>query len=80
MRRFLGRTISFSQHPAKNKSSSHHHNTLKATLLEWPWSDSHRIQTCNLLIRSQMLYSVELASRNKKHYFVTRTGFKPVTF
>ena len=25
-------------------------------------SDSHRIQTCNLLIRSQMLYSVELAS------------------
>ena len=25
--------------------------------------DSHRIQTCNLLIRSQMLYSVELASR-----------------
>ena len=24
--------------------------------------DSHRIQTCNLLIRSQMLYSVELAS------------------
>ena len=26
--------------------------------------DSHRIQTCNLLIRSQMLYSVELANRN----------------
>ncbi len=25
-------------------------------------SDSHRIQTCNLLIRSQMLYSVELAN------------------
>ncbi len=25
--------------------------------------DSHRIQTCNLLIRSQMLYSVELANR-----------------
>ena len=25
--------------------------------------DSHRIQTCNLLIRSQMLYSVELASQ-----------------
>ena len=24
--------------------------------------DSHRIQTCNLLIRSQMLYSVELAN------------------
>jgi hypothetical protein len=25
--------------------------------------DSDRIQTCNLLIRSQMLYSVELQSR-----------------
>ena len=25
--------------------------------------DSYRIQTCNLLIRSQMLYSVELRSR-----------------
>ncbi len=28
-----------------------------------PLSDSYRIQTCNLLIRSQMLYSVELRSR-----------------
>ena len=27
------------------------------------FSDSDRIQTCNLLIRSQMLYSVELRSR-----------------
>ena len=27
--------------------------------------DSYRIQTCNLLIRSQMLYSVELRSRVK---------------
>ena len=26
------------------------------------FSDSHRLQTCNLLIRSQMLYSVELAN------------------
>ena len=26
-------------------------------------SDSYRIQTCNLLIRSQVLYSVELRSR-----------------
>ena len=26
--------------------------------------DSDRIQTCNLLIRSQMLYSVELRSRD----------------
>ena len=29
--------------------------------LNYPlFSDSYRIQTCNLLIRSQMLYSVEL--------------------
>ena len=28
--------------------------------------DSDRIQTCNLLIRSQMLYSVELRSRYVK--------------
>ena len=27
--------------------------------------DSYRIQTCNLLIRSQMLYSVELRSQTK---------------
>ena len=26
-------------------------------------SDSYRTQTCNLLIRSQMLYSIELRSR-----------------
>ena len=45
--------------------------------------DSHRIQTCNLLIRSQMLYSVELANQftlNLHPSFVIRTGFKPVTF
>ncbi len=29
-------------------------------------SDSYRIQTCNLLIRSQMLYSVELRSQGIK--------------
>ena len=28
---------------------------------DFPNRDPHRIQTCNLLIRSQMLYSVELA-------------------
>ena len=28
------------------------------------FSDSYRIQTCNLLIRSQMLYSVELRSQS----------------
>ena len=33
------------------------------TPLELP-CDSCRIQTCNLLIRSQMLYSVELRSRS----------------
>ena len=44
-------------------------------------SDSYRIQTCNLLIRSQMLYSVELRSRGKTiKTMVTPTGFKPVTF
>ena len=42
-------------------------------------SDSYRIQTCNLLIRSQMLYSVELRSHNRQE-IVTPTGFKPVTF
>ncbi len=30
--------------------------------------DSCRIQTCNLLIRSQMLYSIELTSRRIKIY------------
>ncbi len=46
------------------------------------FSDSHRIQTCNLLIRSQMLYSVELANQvhPKNPIVVIRTGFKPVTF
>ena len=29
---------------------------------EFRFCDSYRIQTCNLLIRSQMLYSVELRS------------------
>ena len=35
-----------------------------ACLLELCSGDSYRIQTCNLLIRSQMLYSVELRSRS----------------
>ncbi len=30
--------------------------------------DSYRIQTCNLLIRSQMLYSVELRSHVSNRY------------
>ncbi len=43
--------------------------------------DSYRIQTCNLLIRSQMLYSVELRSHHwEREMLVTPTGFKPVTF
>ena len=37
-------------------------------------SDSYRIQTYNLLIRSQMLYSVELRSQ-----LAVRTGLEPVT-
>ena len=41
-------------------------------------SDRDRIQTCNRLIRSQLLYSVELRGHllNLK---VIATGFKPVT-
>ena len=45
--------------------------------------DPDRIQTCNLLIRSQMLYSVELRNRVLLlvgRGVVTPTGFKPVTF
>ena len=41
-------------------------------------SDSHRIQTCNLLIRSQMLYSVELASL-MSYLYVGVDGFEPPT-
>ncbi len=40
--------------------------------------DPYRIQTYNLLIRSQILYSVELTGHTV--FFVTHTGFKPVTF
>ena len=36
-------------------------------------SDSYRIQTYNLLIRSQMLYSVELRSRKVCGAYGTRT-------
>ena len=36
--------------------------TEKAAIRQPSLRDSHRIQTCNLLIRSQMLYSVELAN------------------
>ena len=49
-------------------------------VLELLYSDSYRIQTCNLLIRSQMLYSVELRSHKGVFEVVTPTGFKPVTF
>ena len=47
-------------------------------------SDRDRIQTCNRLIRSQLLYSVELRGQSsflfKLHLeMVTATGFKPVT-
>ena len=40
--------------------------------------DSHRIQTCNLLIRSQMLYSVELAN-HLRLCLVGVDGFEPPT-
>ena len=39
--------------------------------------DSGRIQTCNLLIRSQMLYSVELRSQYKFNVCAERIGFEP---
>ena len=40
-------------------------NDKTKTAFQWnaDFGDSDRIQTCNLLIRSQMLYSVELRSR-----------------
>ncbi len=41
------------------------------------YCDRDRIQTYNLLIRSQMLYSVELRGHP---YAVTDKGFKPLTF
>ena len=42
-----------------------------------PLRDSCRIQTCNLLIRSQMLYSVELRSRRSSFEFVCKsTSFR----
>ena len=43
-------------------------------VLELLYSDSYRIQTCNLLIRSQMLYSVELRSR----FFLLRCKVKDI--
>ena len=46
--------------------------------------DSVGIQTHNLLIRSQMLYSVELRNQSVLCYhhesFVIPAGFKPTTF
>ena len=45
-----------------------------------PLGDSDRIQTCNLLIRSQMLYSVELRNpRFAMSKLAVRTGLEPVT-
>ena len=46
--------------PAKNGDKKNGSRKLLCEIL----CDSDRIQTCNLLIRSQMLYSVELRSRN----------------
>ncbi len=48
-------------------------------------SDSCRIQTCNLLIRSQMLYSVELRSHllislKKRCFCLSKSGAKVHTF
>ena len=43
--------------PEKQRAS-----TMRKLFIRIIDGDSHRIQTCNLLIRSQMLYSVELAN------------------
>ena len=51
--------------------------------LHFKRSDSGGIQTHNLLIRSQMLYSVELRSQTVIYLQplkVTPAGFKPTTF
>ena len=50
-----------------------------ATLLNVGRSDRDRIQTCNRLIRSQLLYSVELRGHSVFPKKVIATGFKPVT-
>ena len=45
--------------------------------------DSDRIQTCNLLIRSQMLYSVEPRGRfiaESGFVFEPQAGIEPATF
>ena len=61
-------------------------NGLVAIVPHVPLCDSYRIQTYNLLIRSQMLYSVELRSHtllNLNNFTperVTPIGFKPITF
>ena len=57
-------------------------NGLVAIVPRVPLCDSYRIQTYNLLIRSQMLYSVELRSHvlGTNRMDVTPIGFKPITF
>ena len=43
--------------------------TYKTKLISgWLWSDPVRIQTLNLLIRSQMLYSIELQGQGVQIY------------
>ena len=49
-------------YPYKGKSLE---NKKKEHSFEYSFCDSDRIQTCNLLIRSQVLYSVEL----RNHYY-----------
>ena len=47
---------------SKQKRDCDYYHNLSA------WSDTDRIQTCDLLIRSQMLYSVELASQSVNEF------------
>ena len=62
-------------------------NRWSSTILDFSFCDSGGIQTHNLLIRSQMLYSVEL--RNHPYLCIISlttlgkvipAGFKPTTF
>ena len=59
---FTENAIFFISYIIKQKTSPHHCENVPC--------DSDRIQTCNLLIRSQMLYSVELRSQIVKQIFM----------
>ena len=67
---------------AENETRTRDPNLGKVVLYQLSYfrkkSDSYRIQTYNLLIRSQMLYSVELRSHSIV-FPVDADGFEPPT-